>query len=146
MTLKKACLTRDSSSLDCIFKTYLRTFWLIVIFKTPITATVEPPCATRPLVSDHRPLATTYPKHQDFPSQSVTVGTSRKRPFPVSDQDHFLCLTVNDFPLFLNSCQLPLEAFSDLYFRCVHYATKNIRRTLVTTWNYRWRNLDIACN
>ena len=33
MTLKKACLTRDSSSLDCIYKMYLRIFWLIVIFK-----------------------------------------------------------------------------------------------------------------
>ena len=90
--------------------------------------------------------ATTYPKHQDFPSQSVTVGTSVKRPFPVSDQDHFLYLTVNDFPLFLNSCKRPLDTFSDLYLSCVHYATKNIRRTLVTTWNYRCRNLDIACN
>ena len=27
----------------------------------------------------------------------------------------------------------------------MHYATKNIRRTLLTTWNYTWRNLNIAC-
>ena len=31
--IKKACLTRDSSSLDSIYKMYLRIFWLIVIFK-----------------------------------------------------------------------------------------------------------------
>ena len=28
----------------------------------------------------------------------------------------------------------------------MHYATKNIRRTLVTVWNYTWRSLDIACH
>ena len=27
----------------------------------------------------------------------------------------------------------------------MHYATKNIRRTLLTTRNYTWRNLNIAC-
>ena len=62
-------------------------------------------------------------KHQNFTSQSLTVGTSIKRPPPVSDRDHFLGLTVNDFSLFLTSCKRPLDAFSDLYFRCVHYAT-----------------------
>ena len=64
----------------------------------------------------------------------------------ISDSEHFWSLTVNDLPLFLTSCKWPLDAFSDLYVRCVHYATKNIQRTLVTTWNYTWRNLDIACN
>ena len=44
-------------------------------------------------------------------------------PPPVSDRDQFLGLTVNDFPLFLTSCKRPLDAFSDLYVRCVHYAT-----------------------
>ena len=35
---------------------------------------------------------------------------------PVSNCDHFLGLTVNDFPLFLTSCKgRPLEAFSGLY-------------------------------
>ena len=42
------------------------------------------------------------------------------------------------------SCKWPLDAFSDLYVRCVHYAVQNIRRTLVRTWNYTWHNLDIA--
>ena len=42
---------------------------------------------------------------------------------PVSDRDHFFGLTVNVFPLFLTSCKRPLDAFSDLYVRCVHYAT-----------------------
>ena len=64
------------------------------------------------------------PKLQNFPSQSLTVGTSSKRPPPVSDRDHFLGLTVNDFPLFLTSCKRPLDAFSDLYVRSgVHYVT-----------------------
>ena len=44
-------------------------------------------------------------------------------PPPVSDRDQFLGLMVNDFPLFLTSCKRPLDAFSDLYVRCVHYAT-----------------------
>ena len=30
--IKKTCSTRDSSSLDCIYKMYLRILWLIVIF------------------------------------------------------------------------------------------------------------------
>ena len=59
-------------------------------------------------------------KHQNFVSQSLTVGTSSKRPPPVRDRDQFLGLTVKDFPLFLTSCKLPLDAFSDLYVRCVH--------------------------
>ena len=33
-----------------------------------------------------------------------------------------------------------------LYLCCVHYATYNIQKTLLTTWNYTCRNLDIACN
>ena len=41
----------------------------------------------------------------------------------VSDRDHFLGLTINDFPLLLTSCKPPLDAFSDLYFRCVYYVT-----------------------
>ena len=48
-----------------------------------------------PLISDHQsktPIVT---------SRSLTVGTSSKRPPPVSDRDRFLGLTVNDFPLFL---------------------------------------------
>ena len=49
--------------------------------------------------------------------------TSIKRPPPVSDREHFLGLTVDDFPLFLNSCKRPLDAFSDPYFRCVNYVT-----------------------
>ena len=52
----------------------------------------------------------------------------------------FLGLTFNDFPLFVTSCKRPLDAFSDLFVRCVHYATKNMRRTLVTTWDYTCHN------
>ena len=82
-----------------------------------------------------------------FPVKALQlIGTSSKRPPPVSDRDHFLRLPVNNCPLFFTSCKRPLERFSDLYVCCVHYATKNIRRTLVTTWNYTWRNLEVACN
>ena len=77
---------------------------------------------TRTSMCDHRPKATAHPKHQTFPSQSLTVGTSSKRPPRVSDRDYFLSLTVNDFPL-LTSCKRPLDSFSNLYFRCVHYVT-----------------------
>ena len=34
------------------------------------------------------------PKHQTFPRQMLTAGTSRKRPPPVSDRYQFLGLTV----------------------------------------------------
>ena len=50
---------------------------------------------------DHLPKATTNPKHQNFPSQGLTVGTSSKLPPSVSSPDHFLGLTVNDFPLLI---------------------------------------------
>ena len=91
-----------------------------------------------PLISFHFPIPNH--KHQNSPSQSLTVGNSCKRPPPVSDRDHFLGLTVSDFPLFLTSCKRPLNAFFDLHVRRVHYG---IQRTLVTTWNYRCRTLDI---
>ena len=83
--------------------------------------------------------------HQNFPSQSLTVGTSSKRPPPVSDRDHFLVLMVNDCPLFLTFCKRPLDVFSNLYVccGCVHDATKDIRRTLVTTWNYTLHEIYI---
>ena len=61
-----------------------------------------------PLVSDRPPpMNTTNPKHQNFPCQSLTGGTSSKRPPPVSDCDQFLGLTVNDFSLLLTSCKWP---------------------------------------
>ena len=47
-----------------------------------------------PLVSGHLPCATAYPKHQNFPSQRLTVGISSKRPPLVSDRDHFSGLKV----------------------------------------------------
>ena len=60
-------------------------------------------------------------KKRNFPSQSLTVETPRKRPPPVSDHDHFLGLKVNDSLLFLS------DAFSDLYVRRVHCAALNVR-------------------
>ena len=80
-----------------------------------------------PLAGKSVPLATET-IHCDFcckilPVKAFTVGTPRKRPPPVSDRDHFLGLTVKHFPLFLTSCKRPLDAFSDPYFRCVHYFT-----------------------
>ena len=62
---------------------------------------------------------TADPKHQNFPSQSLTVGTSSKQPPPVSNHDHFSGLTVNNFSLFLTSCKQPLGAFlSSLFWLC----------------------------
>ena len=58
-----------------------------------LLCTVKPPCATTSR-KRHLPRPTIYPKHQNVPSQSFTVGTSRKRPPPVSDRDHFLGLKV----------------------------------------------------
>ena len=50
--------------------------------------------------------------------------------------------SLNDFLLFLTSCKRVLDAVCDIYFHCVHCNTLNIRKT----WNYTWRNLEIACN
>ena len=36
------------------------------------------------------PYATTYPKHQNFPSQSLPVGTSCQRPPPVGNRERYL--------------------------------------------------------
>ena len=91
--------------------------------------TVEPLCAT----TSHK--RTPIHKTKNFTSQSLTVGTSSKRPPPVSDRDHFLGLTVNDFP-FIISGKRSRDAFPDLYVRCAHDASKNKRRTLETTWDY----------
>ena len=41
----------------------------------------------------------------------------------ISDRDHFMGLTINDFPLFLTSCKRPLDSVFDLCFRCLHYVT-----------------------
>ena len=85
----------------------------------------------------HLPSVTTYPKHQNFPSQSLTVGTFIKRPRPVSDRD---------FLLFWTSCKRPNDALPDLYVRCVQCSNYNRRSILVTTWTYTWRNLESVCN
>ena len=45
-----------------------------------------------PLLNDSLPSVAAYPKHQSFPSQSLTVGSPSERPPPVSDRDHFLGL------------------------------------------------------
>ena len=58
---------------------------------------------------DHLPWGTTYPKHQNPPSLSLTVGIS-----PVSARDHLLGWRFNDFALLLTSCKRPLDEFSDL--------------------------------
>jgi len=50
------------------------------------------------LVSDHLPSTTANPKHQNFPSQSLTAGISRNdHLLYVSDRDHFLGLSFNEF-------------------------------------------------
>ena len=67
-------------------------------YKLPKLNTIEPPNVTIPWKRPP-PTATANPKHQTFPSQSLTVGTSSNRPPPVSDRDYFLGLMVNDFPL-----------------------------------------------
>ena len=53
---------------------------------------------------DHLSYATTYAKHQNFPSLSLTVGTSRKRLPPVSDGDHYLEATRSPHFIFTRAC------------------------------------------
>lgn len=68
-------------------------------------------------------------KEQIFSSQIFTVGTSRKRPAPVSDHVHFLGLTVFfNFLLFLTSCEQPLDLKSDVQVRCMYHASQITRR------------------
>ena len=76
-------------------------------------------------LSNQLPQATANPNTKIFPVKALqpTAVTSSKRPPPECDRDHFLGLTVKDFPLFLTSRKRPLDAFSDLRVRFVHYAT-----------------------
>ena len=81
-----------------------------------------------------RPCATKTPKHQNFPTQSLKVGTSRKWPPFVSDRDYFLGWRFYlNFPLFSTSCKRPLHAWS-------------ICTTLQTASEDTYRNLEIAFN
>lgn len=52
------------------------------------------------LVGDHLSYATANPKHQNYSSQSLTLGAPRKLLPPVKNQDRFLGVTVNEFPFF----------------------------------------------
>ena len=47
-----------------------------------------------PLLSDHLLKSTGYPKHQNFSSQTLPIGTSHKVTPPVSNSNHYLGLTV----------------------------------------------------
>ena len=91
LTLYKSTLLNEIIRLNDLYR-----FSMVRCFNT-----VEPPCANA------------NQKQQNFPSQSLTVGTSSKRPLPVSDRnrdrDHFLGPTVNNFLLFLTSCKRPLD-------------------------------------
>ena len=49
--------------------------------------------------------------------------TETRATHAISDRDHFMGLTINDFPLFLTSCKRPLDSVFDLCFRCLHYVT-----------------------
>ena len=49
------------------------------------------------------PISDRLSKTSKLPSQSLTVGSPSKRPPPVRDRDHFLGMTVNDFPLSLRN-------------------------------------------
>ena len=84
------------------------------------------------LISGRLPLATAYPKHQNFLSQSIKVRTSSKQTPPVSDGNHFF---FNDFPLFLTSCKQQLDAFSDLATVEGHKYLRKIFTPVVHTVN-----------
>ena len=84
------------------------------------------------LISGRLPLATAYPKHQNFLSQSLKVRTSSKQTPPVSDGNHFF---FNDFPLFLTSCKQQLDAFSDLATVKGHKYLRKIFTPVVHTVN-----------
>ena len=62
--------------------------------KNATSGTVEPSFAT---TSRKRPQ---IQNTKIFPVKALAVKTSRKRTPPVSERDHFLGLTVNNFPSF----------------------------------------------
>ena len=70
--------------------------------------------------------------------------TSCKRPRPLFGPESLMIFHCYVFNLLQATTWRIL--WSLCLLSCVHYATKNIRRTLVTLWNYTWRSLDIACN
>ena len=108
--------------------------------------TVEPPCATTSRVNDSLPSVTAYPKHQSFPVKALQLDPLINDHLQWATATTLWACKLNDFLLFLTSCKRPFDVFSDLYLFCVHCATLNIQKTLVTTWNYIRRNLEIACN
>ena len=55
--------------------------------------------------------------------------TTSKRPPPVSDCGHVSGLTFQQFSFVFSLCKRPLDALSDLFIRCMYYATQSIRRT-----------------
>ena len=55
--------------------------------------------------------------------------TTSKQPPPVSDCGHVSGLTFQQFSFVFNLCKRPLDALSDLFIRCMYYATQSIRRT-----------------
>ena len=92
--------------------------------------TVEPPCVTTSCMQP-APIRATYPKHQNFPSQSPIVRTSREWPHLMSNCTHFLAWWFYSLPLFLTSCKRPLDAWCSLFIHCMYY-----KELSVTKWNY----------
>ena len=108
----------------------------------------RPPCQS-PLVSNNLQKVTTYPKHQNFPSESLADWTSRKQPPPVRLQplvgtDGFVISLCFYCP---QSFKWPLEAWFNI---CVSYMTsmllKIYKELLVRTWNYTYWDLEITRN
>ena len=67
----------------------------------------------------------------------------------VSNCNQFLGWQFNNVSLFLSLCKWPLNAWFVPYVRWVCYTTfiNRVRKeSLVSTWNYTCRNLEIACN
>ena len=63
-------------------------FSYIAIPRDIVQNTVQPPCATTSRT--RLPPIINYPKHQNFPTQTLKVESSRKRTPLVSDRDHFV--------------------------------------------------------
>ena len=105
--------------------------------------TVKPPCAT---TSSKQPLTQ---NNNIFPVKSLHLRISHKWPPLVSNCNHFLGWQFNNVSLFLSLCKWPLNAWFVPYVRWMCYTTfiNRVRKeSLVSTWNYTYCNLEIACN
>ena len=93
----------------------------------------HPSIDSRTSMCDQHLSATTYSKQQSYPSQSPIERTTRKRPHLLSYRNHLL-----------GGRRLAHGLIS--MFTVCSTLLRLCKEPLVRSWNYTYRNKEIACN